>query len=142
MVFNTLNKTFSLQNLCAEFCCFSLRWSAVSCHTLQWSWWPAARVAGEEACFPSPSKAAGEMPVPSCQVHCQAQEQWEARCAHHPARLWALCSATLGLQHGVGPRLPALAARICSSSGVTSTQNVLRPCSAPISCWGVAAPSS
>lgn len=132
MVFNTLNKTFSLQNLSAAFCCFSLRWSAASFHMLQWSWWQAAHTAAERARFSSPSRAAGGMAGLRCHVLKMAQEAVGGQVSPSPSQ--ALAPPSLGSyrptvpgsQHGAGPRLPALAARMSSSSSIASTLHVLR----------------
>lgn len=141
MVFNTLNKTFSLQNLCAEFCCFSLGWSAASFHTLQWSWSKQLTQLENKHAFPLPAGLQGKRQCQGATVTAGLRNGG-ARCARHPARPWALRSGhpraptcpVLSSQDGAGSKLPALAARTCSSSDITRALNALRPWRGPISC--------
>lgn len=94
MVFNTLNKTFSLQNLCAEICCFSLRWSPASFHALRWSWCKQLTQLEsklENTVLFFSHRAAGEMLCHSATVTARLRSSGSQLCLS-PARPWALCS--------------------------------------------------
>lgn len=131
MVFNTLNKTFSLQNLCAALCCFSLRWSAPSFSGVcgkqhmqlffseqccKWSAIFEITRSLPEVFGPRVHTGRGRRGRPGLPLPSQASGSALLPCSCSPGR------PAPGLELALNCLI--LAARMCSNSGITGTQNV------------------
>lgn len=136
-------------------CNTSLLVSQMVSSILPWNLWQKARAAEEQVSF-SCNAAADEMPfqdtasVPAVFRPCVRKGRGAVVCLPPSQPLGSLlrprsCSHTLKQAHGsgagAGSKLPTLAASTCSKAGITSTLNVLGPCSATAGWCGAAVPS-